>query len=141
MVAETNSSEKPVNIRANIWSMNNRKVYEASKNILGVMQGVPEFYLGIRPENPAAFRCCYQLLEYIPEWKERLHEVADAYPAWIPFIRDWNILTTMHDHEMLLVKHQEINNPYIGNPPAMNAYMKELLTEGDEHAKMVADAN
>lgn len=45
------------------------------------------------------FRRCYLLLKFIPEWKQRLHEVAERFPKWKPFVEQWDELTQLYEEE------------------------------------------
>ena len=47
------------------------------------------------PHDPSDFGRCFHLLELFPEWKPRLHEVAERYPAWQPLVREWPTLTEL----------------------------------------------
>jgi hypothetical protein len=56
------------------------------------------------PHDPSDFGRCYRLLELFPQWKQRLGLVAAAYPAWKPFVREWDKLTQMYEKAMLTPK-------------------------------------
>ena len=58
------------------------------------------------PHDPSDFGRCYRLLQLAPEWTARLEEVAQAYPAWEPFVREWDKLTAMY--EQLIVTGCEL---------------------------------
>lgn len=47
------------------------------------------------PFDPDDFRRCHELLEWVPEWRERLSEVATAYPEWKGLVEHWGELTAM----------------------------------------------
>lgn len=49
------------------------------------------------PRDPSDFGRCYRLLEQFPDWKPRLPKVADRFPFWGPYIREWDSLTAMYD--------------------------------------------
>ncbi len=128
MVNPTNTIQHDINQRAQIWILNTSEVGQSSKAIFGVMTGQQMACGSQRPRDPSDFGRCYRLLQLIPEWNERLIEVSQAYPNWMPLIRDWPILTDMYE--------VAIEN---GRLKATSMYleMKKLLEEGDEHAKMV----
>lgn len=44
------------------------------------------------PYDSQAFLCCTQLLECIPEWKDRIQEMAQ-YDIWTPYVAEWDTLT------------------------------------------------
>jgi hypothetical protein len=56
------------------------------------------------PHDPSDFGRCYRLLELFPQWKQRLGLVAAAYPAWKPFVREWDKLTQMYEKAILTPK-------------------------------------
>ena len=49
------------------------------------------------PHDPADFGSCYRLLTLAPQWEARLQEVADAFPAWGPFVREWPRLKDLYE--------------------------------------------
>ena len=66
----------------------------SSKTIWSVMMGVvtKPMQCGMKydvPHDPSDFGICWQLLVLIPEWKERLSEVSNVFPAWVGFVREW----------------------------------------------------
>jgi hypothetical protein len=67
----------------------------SSITIWAVMMGVAPQYPGI-PYDPSDFGRCYRLLQNIPEWRDRLHEVAQAYPAWGPLVENWEKMTAIY---------------------------------------------
>lgn len=72
----------------------------SSINIWAVMMGVRTG----RPYTPADgadFGRCYRLLQIIPEWRERLPEVAAKYPTWGPMVREWDRLTEIYERDCI----------------------------------------
>jgi len=55
--------------------------------------------LGDIPCDPSDFYRCHMLLEVIPEWRERLHEVGEVFPRWKPIIKQWDELTRLYEIE------------------------------------------
>lgn len=51
------------------------------------------------PHDPSDFRRCYLLLKLIPEWRERLEEMADDFPKWRPFVDSWDKMTALYEQE------------------------------------------
>lgn len=51
------------------------------------------------PHDPSDFGRCYRLLQKFPQWRRRLHEVADAYPMWGPMVAAWDELTALYEEE------------------------------------------
>lgn len=71
----------------------------SSKTIFSVMTGRP-FMSDFRPDiphDPDDFGRCYRLLEKIPEWRARMPEVAEKYPAWKGLVENWEGLTAMYE--------------------------------------------
>jgi hypothetical protein len=72
------------------------------------------------PHDPSDFGRCYRLLALFPEWRPQLYLVAKAYPAWKPFVREWDKLTAMYEDAL-------------NDTPAgawMYRWMQELEKEG-----------
>lgn len=49
------------------------------------------------PHDAGDFRRCLLLLEYIPEWRERLPEVAERFPAWKGIVEHWDELEFLYE--------------------------------------------
>ena len=73
----------------------------SSKTIWAVMMGVAikqrqcDEHDYDTPHDPDDFKRCHKLIVLIPDWRERLNEVANIFPKWKPFIREWIKLETM----------------------------------------------
>lgn len=52
------------------------------------------------PRDPQDFGRCYRLLQIMPSWKQRLHEVSAKYPEWKPLIERWDDLTALYEEEL-----------------------------------------
>ena len=52
------------------------------------------------PHDPDDFGRCYRLLKVMPEWRERLPEVAKRYKAWRPLVDSWDELTALYEEEL-----------------------------------------
>ncbi len=92
----------------------------SSQTILSVMTGTPmtgNFGPSV-PYDPSDFGRCYRLLGHFPEWKNRLHEVAEKYPRWKPLVDSWDELTVLYEEE---IKNKN------GRAPKLYARMCELL--------------
>jgi hypothetical protein len=76
------------------------------------------------PHDPDDFGRCHRLLEFIPEWRERLCDVADIHPTWGPLIRNWSELTALW-----------IEESPTGRCPKLYDRMKELIEEGRPRRK------
>lgn len=48
------------------------------------------------PHDPADFGRCYRLLENFSEWRNRLSEVAVAFPKWGPLVENWQELENLY---------------------------------------------
>ena len=99
----------------------------SSKTIWSVMCGV-EFIEGSRcgfnfdvPQDPDDFKRCHKLLQEIPEWRDRLDEVAFVFPKWKPMVDNWERMT-----ELYLEEIPDGN----GRAPKLYALMKELIEKG-----------
>ncbi len=84
--------------------------------VLAGRSGLTENHQG--PSDPSDFSRCRKLLEVMPEWRDRLSEVADAYPSWAPIVGAWDEL------EDLYVEEQSA-----GVAPKLYTRMKELREE------------
>ena len=55
------------------------------------------------PCDPDDFSRCYELLKLIPEWRERLPEVAEVFaellPAWKLLVEKWDTLIALYEEE------------------------------------------
>ena len=49
------------------------------------------------PHDAADFRRCLRLLEYIPEWRKRLPEVAERFPSWKGIVEHWDELERLYE--------------------------------------------
>ncbi len=76
----------------------------SSKTIFEVMtsaQPSPQrSWIGFYPLDPDDFGRCYRLLQRIPEWRERLPEVAARYPDWCGLVDAWDELTALYEQEV-----------------------------------------
>lgn len=77
----------------------------SSKTIWAVMLGLADPskrsspYDWCYPYDPSDFNRCRKLLELIPEWRERLHEVAAMFPEWKGIVEHWDELDRLFDEE------------------------------------------
>lgn len=67
----------------------------SSKTIWAVMMGAKSRDVGW-PRDPDDFGRCYRLLAYFPEWRKRLPEVAQQYPAWGPLVEHWDEIERLY---------------------------------------------
>ena len=92
-----------MNAKALSWILSN-KTGIPSKTIWYVMMNVTApaaedgFHFDV-PYDRADFSHCYNLLVKVPEWRARLQEVADVFPAWQPFVDNWNELSSLYEEE------------------------------------------
>lgn len=82
--------------RANRWIVG-RDTGLSSKTIWAVMMGVKDCCSV--PLDADDFGRCYRLLALIPEWRERLVEMGEAFPDWVPLAREWDKLEEMYLQE------------------------------------------
>lgn len=113
-----------MNQRAIAW-IAGRDTGVSSKTIWSVMMGVTPEYAG-EPSDPDDFGRCYRLLVLVPEWRERMPEVAAKYPVWTGLVREWDALTLLYEDEI-------VNGPKkkgVRMAPKLYARMQELIDEG-----------
>ena len=95
----------------------------SSKTMWAVLMGAdletPDRFRFSPPHDPSDFRRCHLLLEAVPEWRERLPEVAAAFPIWGPLVREWDKLTALY------LRDREKDGS-----PELYRLMKKLLDEG-----------
>ena len=70
---------------------------ESSKEIWRVLMGLSVRKPGNIPMDSGDFGRCYRLIKKVPEWKDRLGEVAIALPIWGPLIREWDKLEKAYE--------------------------------------------
>lgn len=96
----------PVEQRAMMWATFGEQGI-SSRTIFSVMTGVLKYEREFPcdqwrfnvPHDPADFRRCYLLLKLIPEWRERLDEMAKAFEKWRPFVDHWDEMTALWEQE------------------------------------------
>jgi hypothetical protein len=102
------------------------EVGTSSKTIWAVMMGVVnekrqcDDWHYDTPKDPSDFGRCWKLINLFPEWESRLHEVSDVFPKWIPFVSEWDRLTTMYEDALREGKEYA---------PGMYGFMQELNDE------------
>lgn len=72
----------------------------SSKTILAVMTGIVEGKRSLDycvPLDASDFGRCKKLLNAIPEWREQLPKVAEAFPQWRLLIELWDSLDHLYD--------------------------------------------
>lgn len=52
------------------------------------------------PHDSADFGRCYRLLKIVPQWRNRLNEVAAACPSFAPLVPEWGRLTEMYERAL-----------------------------------------
>jgi hypothetical protein len=48
------------------------------------------------PKDMDDFGRCYRLILAVPEWRDYLGRVSMVFPAWTPFIREWETLQSLY---------------------------------------------
>jgi hypothetical protein len=91
----------------------------SSKTIYSVLSGI-NFYLRDTdvPHDPDDFGRCYRLLKRFPGWRERMGDVAEKFPAWKPFVREWGAMTDLYEQEFPT-----------GQAPLLYAMMQKIADE------------
>jgi hypothetical protein len=92
----------------------------SSKTICAVMTGSVAHYNDV-PHDPSDFGRCYKLLALFPEWRARLHEVAEKFPMWGPMVEAWDELTALYEEE---------TKSKSGKAPKLYDRMQVLIDEG-----------
>jgi hypothetical protein len=69
------------------------------------------------PYDPDDFKRCYKLLEAVPEWKSRVHELAVLSPQWQKLSENWDKL---NEYYLDQVKNKKANGMY--------EFMNKLMT-------------
>lgn len=92
----------------------------SSRTIYSVLRNVEFERMSLRrappdvPHDAADFERCVDLLDIAPdEWRGRLKEVADEYPAWEPIVCEWGWLEERlaeGDRRKINARLDEINN-------------------------------
>ena len=114
-------------MKPELWWITNGEVGTSSKTIWAVMMdcvdkhGPNAWYEYGVPHDPADFSRCWKLLKLIPEWRVRLPEVAEVFPVWIGFVREWDQLTKMYEDALM---------SDTGKAPEMYEFMEKLEDEG-----------
>lgn len=96
----------PVEKRAMIWAAHGEGGV-SSNTIFAVMTGTMQYEKVFPrgwwrfdvPHDPSDFRRCYLLLKLIPEWRERIGEMAEAFDKWRPFVDHWDEMTALYEQE------------------------------------------
>ena len=74
---------------------------ESSETIAFVLSGLPAAlvtvprWVGSVPLDVGDFGRCCRLLDRIPEWKDRLPEVAARFSVWAPYVEAWDELSAL----------------------------------------------
>ena len=80
---------------------------------------------GDTPNDPNEFRKCYLLLRLIPEWRERFPRVSVPFPAWRPFVENWDELTEIFETGRENISEMGLK---------LYARLKELRAQADAEA-------
>ncbi|WP_086985161.1 hypothetical protein [Elizabethkingia miricola] len=107
-----------VNEKAMYW-LNNGRVGSSSKAIWNYFMGNENFDIS-HPYDPDDFSRCYKLLEFIPEWKERILEIGILSKEWKNLVESWSTLTDMYERN---VRENWENSKEIG----MHKFMNSLI--------------
>jgi hypothetical protein len=81
----------------------------SSETIFEVMTNIPVKRHDF-PYDPSDFGRCYRLLQAFPEWKSRLGEVADRFPAWKPFVARWSEMEELYERDLPTDKSADLYN-------------------------------
>lgn len=98
----------------------------SSCTIYAVMMNTPMRNYDV-PHDPSDFGRCYRLLALFPAWKVRMDEVAQRFPKWKPFVREWRELTEMYETAMASPSK---------SAPEMYRFMNALEYEGGSRERL-----
>lgn len=65
---------------------------------------VEPLYFREHPHDPSDLRRCVELLDMVPSFRERLHEMADVSPSWARLVKHWAKLESLLREEMAVGK-------------------------------------
>ena len=102
-----------------IWWIGNGHVGRSSKTMWNYFIGNKDFTIN-HPHDPSDFSRCWKLLEAVPEWKERIPELATLSKEWKALTENWGKLTEMYEQNK---KENWVNSKKIG----MYEFMEKLL--------------
>ena len=113
--------------RINDWP-NSQHTGLSSIAIWEVLSGKPwtrsnDTFRGEIPYDPQDWLRCYKLLQLIPSWYDRLHEVGDKYPRWKPFTDNWHKLEAIYERELKDDKRNDRGDQIL---PDLYDYLQEL---------------
>ena len=118
------TSEQTEEFCANWWSENGEHGISSKTifNHLSKKLRVKELANNYKspPSDPDDFKRCYKLLQAVPQWKTRLHELKTLSPVWEKLVDNWDKLTAMYEQN---VKDNWKNYEKIG----MYEFMKSLF--------------
>lgn len=77
------------------------------------------------PMDAAGFGRCHRLLQAIPEWRERLPEVAARVPTWGPLITAWDEITALYEAYEATPKHSQRLRHAAWTPVSTRLYQLE----------------
>lgn len=104
--------------RANWWIANGF-VGMSSKTMWNFFMGNKHFEVN-HPYDPDDFSRCYKLLQAVPEWKERISELASLSKAWKGLSENWPKLTEMYEENLR-------TNWKTGEKIGMGKFMRTLI--------------
>jgi len=93
----------------------------SSLTIFGRLTGTKQVDCENHPSDPADLRRCRLLLECVPEFAQRLVEMADVSTVWARFVADWEGICALMDEESPKWRDDK------GRAPKTYARMKELI--------------
>lgn len=97
--------------RANAWIVS-QDTGASSKALWAAMMGSKSY--GSHPHDSSDIGRCFRLLDAIPEWRERLPEMAKVSPYWAALVGDWQALEQLHrsgDHSALYRRMRHVLDP------------------------------
>lgn len=87
----------------------------SSKAMLSAMLGKPPKTRFCYPSDNGDFGRCMGLLDAVPEYRERLHEMKDVGPEWAALVAHWPELEAMYradpSSKALYARMKEVLNP------------------------------
>ena len=92
----------------------------SSKTIWAALVGVKNSLDPSVPQDPGDFGRCFRLLTLVPGWRDRLQEVAAAFPMWEPMVTAWDELEKLYTEEL---------EDDTGSAPRLYKRMREVVEQ------------
>lgn len=97
-------AEKTEVENANWWAVNGEHGMSSECMFNQLSKGIqvrrmPSAY-STSPSDPDDFSRCYKLLQAVPQWKAKLHEMKSVSEVWSKLVDNWDKLTEMYEENV-----------------------------------------